>query len=550
MRFRILVCLMPVFVVLAVLPQTGIAQVVGNPGDATILVYPMGMVPFDAENVQQALDWVASPGTVVMKSADMLGNPLAFDFGGTATGNGAVIKLLRPDIVLTGDGWDEALDEPKTKIVKGGGPFTFSPTVSGGALSFAVRAPGVTIREIKLDTAFAATGVYIVSTTEFPASDHPVVIEGCHIAANAYPILAMYTAAFPVRVDGNSLRGAAGVSAQWIGFTLRPIDILPYDEPVVPEDAVGNSTRFPFEIINNTIVKIGTNTTAPLAIQGWGNYYNYLASPANPDPELGSRRVRPSTTVPYTNQFVQGDNGPVLIAGNDISATVNPDTALFVLQLGYTYAGLNNCVVWRNIITGENYTSIRRFSYGRNTVILENDLSGAQSVVSITVEAGDTLVAENILGPIIFRPGTYPDGIPQPSMVLNSSNYWPGLSPMPYPTERSALIKNDFSLTGAASGAILIASRAELRAPDGVGTEVKNNLIFETGKFMPGSDGPRNQITVLNSMINPATGLPYVYDNRIVGLSAAGLEDPGIGPMVQEVNRIRWMLQRGLWPFN
>mgnify|MGYP001423329754 CR=1 FL=1 len=550
MRFRFLVSLLLVPVVLAALPQTGIAQVVGNPGDATILVYPMGISPFDAENVQQALDWVASPGTVVLKSADMLGNPLAFDFGGTAPGNGAVIKLLRPDIVLTGDGWDESLDEPKTKIIKGGGPFTFSPTVAGAQMVFAVRAPGVTIREIKLNTTLAATGVYIVSTTEFLASDHPVVIEGCHIAANTYPILALYTAAFPVRVDGNSLWGAAGVSGQWIGFTLRPIDSLPYDEPVVPEDALGNPIRFPFEIINNTIVKIGANTTAPLAIQGWGNYYNYLASPANPDPELGSRRVRPSATVPYTNQFVQGDNGPVLIAGNDISATVSPGTALFVLQLGYTYAGLNNCVVWRNTISGVNYTSIRRFSYGRNTIILDNDLSGAQSVVSITIEAGDTLVAENILGPIIFIPGTYPDGIPQPSMVLNSSNYNPGATPMPYPTERSALIKNDFSLTGAASGAILIASRAELRAPTGVGTEVKNNLIFETGKFMPGSGGPGNQITLLDDMINPATGLPYVYDNRIVGFSAAGLNDPGIGQQVREVNRIRRMLQRGLWPFN
>jgi hypothetical protein len=552
MRHRILVCLSLVPFVLAGLAGPGMAQVVGNPGDATILVYPMGIAPFDADNVQQALDWVASPGTVVLKSSDMLGNPLAFDFGGTAPGNGGVIKLLRPDIVLTGDGWDDTLDEPKTKIINGGGRFTFSPTVAGGQMVFAVRAPGVTIRKIKLNTTFAATGIFIVSTTEFPASDHPVAVERCHITVVNYPVLAGYSAAFPVRVNGNVLRGKGGVSGQWIGFTLRPIDSLPYDEPVVPEDASGNPTRFPFEIINNTIVKTDTSTNISIDVYGWINWYNYLAIPANPDPELGSRRVRPAgTTLPYTNQFVQGDNGPVLIAGNSIRASAAPGASLFLVYLGGIYHGLNNCVVWRNTITGVNYTSIRRGSYGRDIVILDNDLSGAQSIYPFTIEGADTLVSGNVLGPIIFTPGVMPEGVPQPGLILISANYNPAYTPMPYPTERCVIMDNDYRLTGAESGAVLIASRSELRADKGgVGTEVKNNLIFETGKFMPGSGGPGNQITVLDSMVNPATGLPYVYDNRIVGLPAVGLDDPGIGQQVREVNRIRRMLQRGLWPFN
>lgn len=543
MRHRILVCLSLVPFVLAGLAGPGMAQVVGNPGDATILVYPMGMVPFDAENVQQALDWVASPGTVVLKSADILGNPLAFDFGGTAPGNGAVIKLLRPDIVLTGDGWDESLDEPKTKIIKGGGPFTFSPTVAGGALAFAVRAPGVTIREIKLKTTFAATGVFIVSTTEFPASDHPVVVEGCHITVNTYPILAYYTAAFPVRVDSNVLRGAAGVAGQWIGFTLRPIDSLPYDEPVVPEDALGNPTRFPFEITNNAIFKTDTTSAAaPITLYGWHNYYNYLASPPNPDPELGSRRVQ------GVNQFVHGDNGPVLIAGNSISATVNPGVSMYAINLGAISWGLNNSVVWRNTISGVNYGNIRRCPYGRNTIILDNDFSNAQGIHLISIEGADTVFAGNILGPIYFDPTVFP-GLPQPAVTLVNANYYPNNCPMPYPTERCVTMDNDYRLTGAESGAILIASRAELR-PGTVGGEVKNNLIFERGGFLPGSGGMWTQITILDSFVNPATGLPYVYDNRIVGLPAAGLDDLGIGQQVREVNRIRRMLQQGLWPFN
>ena len=544
MRHRILVCLSLVPFVLAGLARPVMAQVVGNPGDATILVYPMGIPLFDADNVQQALDWVASRGTVVLKSSDMLGNPLAFDFGGTAPGNGAVIKLLRPDIVLTGDGWDLALDEPKTKIINGGGPFTFSPNVSGTQMVFAVRAPGVTIRKIKLNTTFAATGVYIVSTTEFPASDHPVVVEGCHITVKTYPILAAYSAAFPVRVDGNILRGMAGVAASWIGFTLRPIDSFPYDEPVVPEDALGNPSRYPFEIVNNTIIKTdATTTNAPISLFGWQNYFYDLSLPADPDPDLGNRRVR------STNQFVQGDNGPVLIAGNSISATVNPGVAmLYAINLGSTYGGLNNSIVWRNTIAGVNYGNIRRCPYGRNTIILDNDFSEAQGKHLISIEAADTVFAGNILGPIYFDPAVFP-GLPQPAVTLVNANYWPNYCPMPYPTERCVIMDNDYRLTGAESGAVLIASRAELR-PGKVGGEVKNNLIFERGGFLPGSGGMWTQITILDSMINPATGLPYVYDNRIVGLSANGLEDPGIGQQVQEVNRIRRMLQRGLWPFN
>ena len=104
------------------------AIVLGAAGNGIYEVYPTGTYPADRDNVQWALDNVDSPGTVIMKSTDASGNPLAFNFG---SGTGAVIKLLRPDITLTGDGWDAILDEPKTKIVGDGGPFTFSPTLKG-----------------------------------------------------------------------------------------------------------------------------------------------------------------------------------------------------------------------------------------------------------------------------------------------------------------------------------------------------------------------------------------------------------------------------------
>jgi hypothetical protein len=74
---------------------------------------------------------------------------------------------------------------------------------------------------------------------------------------------------------------------------------------------------------------------------------------------------------------------------------------------------------------------------------------------------------------------------------------------------------------------------------------VKNNLIFETGRFPRGTGGPLQQVIELNVLTNPETGLPYVHDNRIVGQSANGLGDPGIGPAIRKVNALRRMLEEG-----
>lgn len=103
-------------------------------------------------------------------------------------------------------------------------------------------------------------------------------------------------------------------------------------------------------------------------------------------------------------------------------------------------------------------------------------------------------------------------------------------------------MKNDYRQTGVDgvdSIAILLASRAELQSPTGAGGEVKNNVIFESGNFPPGTGGASNHVMELNVMINPETGLPYVHDNRIVGVSANGLPTPGIGAAVARVNAIR-----------
>jgi hypothetical protein len=550
MKHRLFAYPLLALVILAGTAQPGATQVVGSPGDPVLVVYPTGAHPADVNNVQYALDNVASPGTVVMKSTDMSLSPLAFNFAGTVPptssgpNNGGVLKLLRPDITLTGDGWDESLDEPKTKIVGGGGPFKFSASVSGSAMVFAVSAPGVTIREIKLTTAAAFTGVFIASTTAWPASDHPVVVERNDISVLNFGVLAAYSAAFPVKIDGNVLKAGSLLEARWIGFTLRPITTpVVYDEPAVPVDALGNAVRYPFEVTHNTMLKTPGSTLTTLALYAWANYYNTAAGADLSEPDIGCRRYVVGGVARY--QCVDGDNGPVFIMGNRISVDISMDAVDSAIELGIYDSGLNDVVVAGNTVSGTAYAGLRSYGYTRGAAILDNDFSGLQAAHQIVLGAADNVVAGNILGPILpFSDWVYE--LPQAALLLNSANFYPGYSPMPRPTENCVIMQNDYRLTGVASGAILLFSRAELRYPTGAGTEVKNNLIFESGRFPRGTGGPLQQVIELNVMTNPDTSLPYVHDNRIVGQSANGLDDPGIGPAIQKVNAIRKMLmERG-----
>jgi hypothetical protein len=385
----------------------------------------------------------------------------------------------------------------------------------------------------------------MASTTEWPASDHPVVIERNHINVSNFAVLTFFTAAFPVMIDGNTLEAKDLVDARWIGFTLQPITTeygLPYDEPVVPQDALGNPVRFPFEITNNTMIKTPGSTGDTLIVWGWQNYYNGLAGADLTDPDLGCRRFRESASYPWRYQCVSGDNGPVLISGNSISIEDNPGAITSAITLAWGDSGLNHAIVSGNTLSGTCYAGIRQFGYGREMTIVDNDLSEILADLPIIVSAGDTVVAYNVLGPVL--PYEMPLGLPQPAVLLTSANFYSGNSPMPRPTESCVIMQNDYRKTGISMGAILLASRAETWYPTGVGTEVKNNVIFESGNFPPGTGGASNQVTLLNVMINPDTGLPYVHDNRIIGLSAAGLNDPGIGQIVKRINEIRKMLKK------
>jgi hypothetical protein len=85
-------------------------------------------------------------------------------------------------------------------------------------------------------------------------------------------------------------------------------------------------------------------------------------------------------------------------------------------------------------------------------------------------------------------------------------------------------------------GCIVVASEADLQWWTGVGGEVRNNIIKETAMFPVGTGGPVNQIYELK-----VGSPPLVHDNRIVGLPASHVPDPGIG---QRMSSARQQMER------
>jgi hypothetical protein len=467
-------------------------------------VIPTGTFPDDAVNVQAALDSVGSPGTVILKSTNAAGDLAAFNFGDKWLFVGTVIKLVRPDITLTGDGWDEDLNEPKTKIVGGGGSYQFSPTVSGISLVFAVNAPGVTIRDLKLTTA-ALTGVFISSANQ-QANDHPVVVERNDLSAVTYCVLASFSAAFPVKISNNVLRGAGSVGGWWIGYTVQLISTSPGDEPIEPRDASDNVVRYPFEITTNRIIKTPISPWMTVWVYGWTNEYST-------DPEVGNRRIG------SVDQFVSGDNGPVLISGNEI--TMASAAKHEAIVLGTPSAGLSHARVMGNTVFGKCMLTLWASAYGHDNFIMDNDFSEAQPQYPISITAADTTFTGNIL--------TSPFMADLPALVLISIKDWnKNPTPMPNPVENCVFMKNDYRLIEPDRPAIILASEMDLQASSGIGGEVKNNLIFETGRFPEETGGPKDMIQIL-------VGPPFVHDNRIIGHPAKEIKHPGIGQIIAPV---------------
>jgi len=297
----------------------------------------------------------------------------------------------------------------------------------------------------------------------------------------------------------------------------------------VPTDSLGNTVRYPFEITNNQMITTPGVFTQAMLIWGWSNNYS-----PDPDPEIGCRRYQQTSSSPWVYQFVQGDNGPVLISGNDIRMDSPPDTGAEAMCLGGISAGLSHSVVRDNTMSGTCGLTIAVALYGHDNILVNNDLSGMQAYNHVSISMADTTFSNNVLGKLI------PDGSElQPVLWLESLHEAPTRTPLPNPVENCVIMRNDYRLTERKSGVIVLASGKDL---GGAGSEVKNNLIFEIGRFPRGTGGARNQILVIADMINPDTGLPYVHDNWIVGHPGNSIQKPGIGQIVHQIMRLLRMM--------
>ena len=307
------------------------------------------------------------------------------------------------------------------------------------------------------------------------------------------------------------------VPAEITGNYLEPTFALPvvgYPIGSAAFGVFGYSNKSPLNVVNNVVRVIadkpGDNPNASqLGVYLWSW-----------DPRNG----------------LDQENGPVLIEGNDIGIRYplvdvpNFDVQSIGILLGDGGLGLSNVTVKGNRLTGSVMDGITRLWYGKNTVIAGNDLSGLRTWESqIRVVAGETIVKDNILGFANHIPG-FSWGVLLGSAALPPEYVYP----MPYPTANCVLTGNDYRATGLpgwdnGSGCIILQSFADV---GGFGTEVKNNLIAESGRFPRGTGGASKQVFENKT----ASGL--VHDNRIVGLPANFIADPGIGQRLKAAGGI------------
>jgi hypothetical protein len=327
-------------------------------------------------------------------------------------------------------------------------------------------------------------GIFVAGTPGAQsATNAPVVIEGNAVTAPDIAFYSILTGGWPLVVRNNTLAaGGGGVWADWTGYAL--------DQNMELVQALT-----PVDIVNNNITVGNRMEFDGICVTGWVLWDDN----GNPPPADW------------------GDNGPVNVTGNTVTMNNQWGSAISV---GRSAQGLNHCLVANNTIKGNAGAGIDKWPYGHDNWILENDLSELTSQLEqIGVYAGGTIVRQNVLGKALIPP----------PLIFFSVNCHPPFTPMPLPLQNSSVVDNDYRGTACPgwsqdNGGILLASDADVHWNQGQGTEVRNNLVSETGMFPQGTGGPSNQ--VLEIKIGPN---PLVHDNRIVGLPANFISDPGIG---------------------
>jgi parallel beta-helix repeat protein len=305
-----------------------------------------------------------------------------------------------------------------------------------------------------------------------------------------------------VLISGNTIRGAMdGIAFHDLGLTNHTRAVKISHNIIEPaftcppgyfsDGAVGWSNNCPLTIANNTVRVIadrpGDNPTCHsfgVLLYAW-NAKNGLDQ----------------------------DNPPVLVKDNHFEIRYpfpqqpNWNLQTYGIMLGMGNFGINNVTVRENRISGTTTRGILVGSYCKNCLIEENSLSRLKTWFSQMSLYGREIVAkENDFG--------FANQIPGYSVAVELASLRPGAAlPMPYPTENCVLSKNDYRHTelpgwsDTTNGCIVLQSYADL---DSLGSEVRNNLVSETGSFPHGTGGAREQVYELKT----PSGL--VHDNTIV----------------------------------
>lgn len=460
--------------------------------------------PADVRAVQRAVDnydIVRLSGTFNFGDTGFQFDPYTGEVMGTPMGG---VLINRENLTLEPDSTTGAT------IIGGGGP-AYSAPPYGTWPVIAINAPGVKVRGLTLEG--GVDGIYIMASV-WPGK--PVTLEGNSINTLAMGIF-ISGSGTDVLIQNNTLTAPwTCIQDSWTGYALDRSGTF-----------VQRNSRL--DILNNDVISSGG--WDPIVIDGW-----YV------EPSI----LPPNLLPPGANLADWGDNGPVTIRGNTITIS-NPyqqeGWCTNGIDIGVSSSGLNHSLVADNVLRGEACGGIWKYPYGHDNSIIENDLSGLTTLDwQILVTAGNTTVARNVFG-----------RAQRARAGLMSWNFHPPFTPMPLPVQNCIFTDNDYTLAGCPGwsqgiGCIVLTSVADLVDLDW-GTEVRNNLINETGKFPAGTGGPSNQ--VYERIVGPN---PLVQDNRVVGLPANFVFDPGIGqrlknalpPMSQDKMSLRPNMLKGL----
>jgi hypothetical protein len=472
-----------------------------------VVVIGTNTYPADVNTVQNAVD---NFDIVTLSGTFNFGQAVwGVDDNGTPTGTTAgMLVFSRPNVLLKAD------EITGAKIIGGGAPSFLDPWTWPVIY---IIAPGVTVRGLVMQDS-VDTGVFITSAFGAQTTGNTIILEKNTITAPWAPVYSLYRGGWPLIVRENKLSGTGGIWDVWT--------VLTFNQDGEPIRATSR-----LDILDNTITADGSGEGNPyadgIAVYGW---------PVPPPEWIPD-------VPPDADPADWGDNAPVTITGNTISIDNEWWDGICP---GRSNAGLNHSLVANNTIRGKGCAGIEKYGYGHDNRIMGNDLSelvaGGPACSQIAVMAPDTTVANNILGNV------GPGGV---AMFIWSANHHPYPdplnTPMPLPLERSIIMDNDYRHSNCPGwsqglGCILVASETDLQGWTGAGTEVRYNIIKETGKFPRGTGGPKDQIFELK--VGPS---PLVHDNRIVGLPAQNIPNPGIG---QIIIRARQRMLRRTMPFD